>query len=444
MRRWQPTPIQILVLGYVVMIAIGSGLLMLPMAVVAPLPYSDALFTATSALCVTGLVVNDISTVFSRVGQAFILLMIQLGGLGIMSLSAFVALLLKKKLSQQQVVFFQSGVDDQNQANVLKIIRAIVGLTIAVECIGALLLFLHWYGQGYGFSNSLFYGVFHAVSAFCNAGFTLFSDNFYQYVDHGFLLIVIATLVALGGLGFPVLYNVLQVIKVKFIPGRVARVTPNSKLVLWTSFWLIVGAAGVIFIAERNHAFGGLAVPDQVVNSFFYSISARTAGFSTLDMNLFHPAILLLIMGLMYVGTAPGSTGGGIRITTMVVMLGNLVQVVRGYEHLNLFYRRVSLRTYRYALSIAMLSILIVGSFLTLLISTQTGEWLPITFEVVSAFGTAGLSMGLTESLSFLGKFFIIVLMMIGRVGALSFLLVFSGRRKTEAVIYPEEHISVV
>ncbi|MBD97654.1 hypothetical protein CL648_02490 [bacterium] len=444
MNWWQPTPIQILVLGYVVMIAIGSCLLMLPVALMAPIPYIDALFTATSALCVTGLVVNDVSVVFSRVGQCIILAMIQLGGLGIMSLSAFVALLLKKKLSQQQVVFFQSGVDDQNQANVLKIIRAIVGVTIAVEGAGAVLLFLHWYGQGFGFSKSLFYGVFHAVSAFCNAGFTLFSDSLYNYIDHGFLLLVIAALVTLGGLGFPVLYNVIQVVKAKFISGRVARITPNSKLVLWTSFWLIIGAASVIFIAEYQHAFQALPWPDQVINAVFYSISARTAGFSTMDLTLFHPAVLLLLMGLMYVGTAPGSTGGGIRITTMVVMLGNLVQVVRGHEHLNLFYRRVSMRTYRYALSIAMLSILIVGTFLSAMISTQASEWLPTTFEVVSAFGTAGLSMGLTDALSILGKFFIIVLMMIGRVGALSFLLVFSGRRKTASVAYPEEHISVV
>ncbi len=444
MRWWQPTPIQILVLGYVIMIGIGSGLLMLPMAVVTPIPYVDALFTATSALCVTGLIVNDVSTVFSRVGQGIILFMIQLGGLGIMSLSAFVALLLKKKLSQQQVVFLQSGVDDQNQANVLKIIRSIVGLTMAVEGVGAALLFLHWYGQGYGFVKSLFYGLFHAVSAFCNAGFTLFSDSLYQYSDHGFLLSIIAVLITLGGLGFPVLYNVLQVIKAPFIPGRVARVTPNSKLVLWTSFWLVLGSASAIFLAEHRHAFAGLTGPDSVINAVFYAVSARTAGFSTMDMAVFHPGSLLLIMGLMYVGTAPGSTGGGIRITTMVVMLGNLVQVVRGHEHLNLFYRRVSLRTYRYALSIAVLSILIVGAFLSILISTQQSAWLPTTFEVVSAFGTAGLSMGLTESLSFLGKFFIIVLMMIGRVGALSFLLVFSGRRKTAAVAYPEEHVSVV
>ena len=435
-------PGQLIVMAFLTAIVIGSTLLSLPLASATnqSIPIVDAIFTATSAICVTGLVVNDISTEFSRFGQSIILLLVQVGGLGIMAFSAFLSLILQRKMSQSHVQFLQEGVSAEGKESAFKTLKSIFKVTLIVECIGAVLLTSVWFWQSGQWSDSLYFGVFHSISAFCNAGFSLFSNGLIDYATSWPVAIIIGALIVLGGIGFPVLYNILQVISKRdhvFLKS-------HTKIVLWASLGLLLIGTSLILALEYNNALAHLDWPAKIMNAFFQSITTRTAGFSTIDISTCQSSTLVLMMALMYIGAAPGSTGGGIRVTTVSIMIGTLFQIMTGRTELNFFKRKVPVVTQNRALAIGMISLIVVGMFLFLMLQIETISFLPAVFEVISAFGTVGLSLNVTPSLSIAGKVLIMILMFIGRIGALSLTFAIARQSKLGDYHYPEERVPLV
>ncbi len=435
------SPPQILVLGFFLMVCVGTILLSLPYATASgrSTPFIDALFTATSAVCVTGLIVRDTATHWSLFGKTIILLLIQAGGLGIMTMTTLFALLLGRQITLRGRIIAQEALGGTSGAGIARLVLVIVLVTISIEALGGSILFLRLlFSYDYSWPNAIYFAVFHSISAFCNAGFSLYTTNLAQFQADGLINLIIMGLILIGGIGFGVIIDLYN-----YRTRR--KLNLHSKIVLRTSIILILFGAAVLFLLERNNPFtlATMSFTNQIKAALFQSITPRTAGFNTVEINGLHQTSIFLIIILMWIGASPGSTGGGVKTTTLSALLAGVVAAVRGKPDVELFNRRLDLSLIWKALAIVTISLALIVTMTSLLLTTEGMPLQDTLFEVVSAFGTVGLSTGLTPKLTTVGRLLITFTMFAGRVGPFTLVLALAAREKKVRLRYPEEAIII-
>ncbi len=446
-QRMQPG--YFVIISFTVAALVGALLLSLPIASTGErLSPIDALFTSTSAICVTGLIVVDTGSQFTVFGKCVIMLLIQLGGLGVMTFSVFLFIFLGKGLGTRQRWIVTESFTSTPIKHVGRLIKSIFVFTLAVELVGTFFLFTFWRGR-MAAGDALFTSLFHSISAFCNAGFSFFSSSFIEYRTSVLLNLTVMILIVAGGLGFPVMYEFLMRIRYRREHRRVP-LSLHSRMVISTTFLLIIAGAVMIFLLELDGRIAGLSWGGKVWTSFFQSVTARTAGFNTLDMQALGPATLFMIVLLMFIGASPGSCGGGIKTTSLAVFAALIKSRFHGSEAVSIYKRTLPAETVSRALSVFILAVLTVTIGLILLLVMQIGSpksgseyFLAYLFETVSAFATVGLSMGVTSSLTTAGKFVIIILMLLGRVGLLTVAYVITRRGPEALYRYAEEKVMI-
>jgi len=431
----------IIISSFLLSIFIGSVLLMLPFATrYGSLLPEDALFTATSAVTVTGLIVVDTATHFTTFGQVVILALLQIGGLGFMTFSTFGILIMGKSFTLQEKTIIENDFTTGTYKNVRELVINIIVVTFGVELLGAVLLYLQM-DQLHGFQR-VFSALFHSISAFCNAGFSIFSNSFENYKAHWGINSVLMVLIILGGLGFLVMNEVSLFVRRKI--KRLARFSLHSKLVFVSSGILIFAGFGIIFLEEVLNPNNHQPFTTTILTSLFQSVSARTAGFNTINLNIFSSASIFIMLLLMFIGASPGSTGGGIKTTSAGVVYGYFRSRIQGRERVNLFYRNIPSKTIEKAFMAVIISFLLISFFFIILLTLEpTMNMTDLLFEIVSAFGTVGLSKGITAELSILSKMIVSLTMFIGRVGPLTLLIAISKKESRAVMKYPEDHIMI-
>lgn len=430
-----------LLLSFALVISLGTILLMLPAASAhqSNTPFIDSLFTATSATCVTGLSVYDIGSHFSLFGQLVILLLIQIGGLGIMTISTAFAILMGRRLNLRLENVMLKVVGGDERIDMFQLLKSIIIVTVLIEGIGSIFLY-PVFAKSMSPLWAMYNSVFHSISAFCNAGISLFRDSFGSYVDNPLLNITIISLIVLGGLGFAVIIDLYRYFTKTARPRSPSL---HTKIVLLFTFLMnFIGFFGIYF-AENKGAIAHLDHHGRFWASLFQSITSHTAGFSTVDTGTLNPASQLMLCFLMFVGASPGSTGGGIKTTTFAVLMLSVIAMLRGRKDLSIFKRRISMMTLREATSLTTLSLSLIFIFSYLLLLTQKMNLDRIVFEVISAFGTVGLSIGVTPLLNDGGKLMLTLLMYMGRVGPLTIIYALSTRKHQAQIDYADEKIAI-
>lgn len=433
------SPAQFLVFGYLIVILTGTFLLMLPQATTASgsAGFLTALFTSTSATCVTGLIVVNTSTAFTVFGQVVIMALIQIGGLGIMTMSTLIALILGRKISLKERLLIQEDLNQFQLSGLLRLIQAVLALTFSVELIGAILLFIRL-RLDFSLLRAVYLSVFHSISAFNNAGFDLFGNSLENYVGSPIINLTVISLIVLGGLGFAVIVEVL-----KWKEKR--KFSLQTKLVLTVTGLLGLISFILIFILESGNVdtMANLTFLEKTLSSLFLAITPRTAGFNTISTSALKSTTLFFVIIAMFIGASPGSTGGGIKTTTFGLVIVTVYNKIRNKKDIEFFKRRVDYEIIFKALTIITLSLGIV-LFMTLVLTiTENKEFLDILFEVVSAFGTVGLSTGVTSELSSIGRILITITMFLGRVGPLTMALALGEKAKHAKYRYPEEKVMI-
>ena len=441
-RRPALSPNRALALGFASIILAGALLLMLPAAsrTGRGLSFLDSLFTATSATCVTGLVVADTWTQFNLLGQIILLALIQVGGLGYMTMMLQASLLMGRKIGLRQRSVMMESVSAQRLSDVLTLLRYILGGTALIEGTGAVLLAFRFIPE-LGLARGIWYAVFHSVSAFCNAGFDLMGfrepySSLTHYVYDPLVNLTAVALVLLGGLGFLVWRDVRE-------NGlRLRRYSLHSKLMLTATLVLTLGGTALFWLAERDNLLSGMTPGQQALASLFQAVSPRTAGFNTVDLSKLTSGGGLLTIVLMFIGAGPGSTGGGVKVTTVVVCLLTLSAYIRGRREVGAFNRRLDEeQIHRSAAGVTLyMTLAMAGGFLIL--ATQPFPLQDALFEVFSALSTVGLSTGITRELSALNRVVVVVMMYCGRIGSLSMLMALA-QRTVPRVKDPVEHITI-
>ncbi len=428
--------------SFFIFIMIGTILLMLPVATANGEGTSlvDALFTSTSALCVTGLTVQDTSLYFSRFGHVVIMVLIQIGGLGIMTSYAFFSIAIGRRLLISQQVTMKGVLDTEN-ADIRKTIIFIILSAFILEAIGAAVLATHWSHET--FDDYIFYSVFHSISAFCNAGFSLFSNSLIGYSNDLVVNVTIGFLVISGGLGFIVLSNLFGYFSFSSKKNKRRRLNLHTKIVLTMTVLLIIVGAILYYIFEYKNTLDLFSVREKISVSFFQSITTRTAGFTMVDVGSLATPTLLYFIFFMFIGGASGSAAGGIKVGTFFLILAVAYNMFRGREDVEIFDRTIHRRTVQKAVSIVILSLLTILLFCLILLCTEDAPFYAVIFEAFSAFGTVGLSTGLSSDLTVIGKIVVSLLIFVGRIGPLTLALVL-GKEITERKIrFPEESIVV-
>jgi len=444
-------PATLVLASFLMAIATGALLLNLPVATESGhIPWVDAVFTATSAVCVTGLSVVDTGSYFTPFGQGVILALIQIGGLGVMTIAVVLFRWIGRSISFRQRMAMQDLFAHTPREDILGLVKSIVVLTITVEVIGAVLLTLHW-RQELPFFQALYTAAFHSVSAFCNAGFSLFPDSMMRYSDNLFVNLTMCGLIILGGIGFPVLYDLRSWVRMR--RQRRCRLSIQTKAVLLTTLALIVSGALMFGALEHSSLKGEDAGGHLILASLFQSVTCRTAGFNTVDIAGLKDATLAMMIFLMFFGASPGSCGGGVKTTTLALITAFMVSRIRRKGRVNIFKKSVPTETVTRSVSLILVSIGIISLivFLILLGETVTvGEdpthqdfFLACLFETISAFGTVGLSMGITPELSTWGKCLIMLTMIIGRVGVLTFSYIILRTGISNGMEHAEENIVI-
>ncbi len=439
------TYVRIIALGYLTVILTGTLLLLLPAATRAGerTGVLTALFTATSATCVTGLVVVDTATHWTAFGQMVILLMIQIGGLGFMTLGVLLALILRKRISLRTRGILQESMNYMQLGGVVRLVKITFWGTFLFEGCGAVLLAARFIPV-FGIAKGILYGIFHSVSAFCNAGFDLmggYSGKYSSFVEfHGDILInfVLMALIILGGIGFFVWSDL------KKNGCRWKRYMLHTKITLFTTVLLLVAGTVLYFLFENDNLLAGMSGKDKFLAALFSSVTARTAGFNTIDTGGLTGASKLLTMLLMFIGGSPGSTAGGIKTVTALVLVAYVWSNLRESKGVNMFQRRLDDDVIRKASNVVVLSMLM--AVISVIFICFIQPYLPVEdvmFEVFSAIGTVGMSTGLTRDLSTASRIVIILLMYCGRIGSMSFALSFTERKKVAPVQFPVEKIMI-
>ncbi|WP_448852900.1 TrkH family potassium uptake protein [Corynebacterium sp. 335C] len=436
--------------GFLTAIIIGTILLMMPFATPKGQPPAnvlDALFTATSATCLTGLVTVDTQTYWSTGGQVIIMLLIQLGGLGIMTMASVLALIFAGRMGIRTRLTAAAEGRGADLGEIRWVVRATLLFTLVTELIVAVFLTVRFHvGYGYGWGRAAWEGAFHAVSGFNNAGFALYTDNVMDFVSDAWILLPLAFALMVGGIGFPVLLEIFRASRARARAVVRRRRHVGHRFSLTTRFTLIgtgvLVAAGFVLVAlgEWNGAMRGLDGPEKVLNAFFAGVSPRTAGFNALDYGAFHPSTLLGTDILMMIGGGSGGTAGGVKVTTAAVLIAAVYAEIRGDSSISVFGRRLAPRVMRQALAVATFGlVLVVGAVTAILFIAPQFSTDRVVFEVVSAFATVGLSTGITGDLPAAAQVILIVLMFLGRVGPLSLASGLAARHRDRMYDYPEE-----
>lgn len=442
-------PSGLLSMSFILIILAGTGLLLLPEMTVSGISAIDALFTSTSACCVTGLVVVDTSLCFTLKGKTIIMLLIQVGGLNIISFATLFATFYRNSAGIKMQSLIKDMVASDKLSNTRSLLRKIFIYSIFIELSGALLLYITWPNEMIfkGIGEKIYFSLFHSVSAFNNAGFGLFTDNLYDItIRHAYnLQLVIAALIFLGGIGFIVLEDVFSLNNIRE-RGRIKwkRLQTHSRIALYTSLILVIAGSILFYMLEYNNTLKGYGIYGSIVSSVFQSVTCRTAGFNTIDFTRLGQPILIFMMFLMFIGASPGSTGGGIKTTTFSVILRSAISTIKGRKDVEIVKHTISRDTISRAYSIALFSIsLIFISTFMLSITEPDKSFLSLLFEEISAFGTVGLSTGITSSLSYAGKTIIILTMYIGRIGTLTLALAITKRIVYTKYRYSEINVLV-
>ncbi|GIP49355.1 K+ transporter Trk [Paenibacillus sp. J53TS2] len=435
------SPPQILVIGFALIILLGALLLMLPISSKSgeSLSIVDAVFTATSATCVTGLVVVDTGTYFSTFGQIVIMLLIQVGGLGFMTMATLFSLVFKRKISLKDRLILQEAMNQNTMEGIVRLIRKVLMYSVIIESIAAVIFSLRL-AVDMPFGKAAYFGLFHAVSLFNNAGFDLFGEfrSLTQYVGDPVMNLVSMVLIISGGLGFIVLSDLIDYRKHR-------KLSLHSKVVLSTTTALILIGTLVIFIFEftNSKTLASLDWGAKIWSSFFQSVTPRTAGANTLDIGAMRQASQFFMIILMFIGASPSSTGGGIKTTTFTILVGAVISMIRGRTDLDLFRYRLAQERIFKAVTIAMLALFLVIAVAMVLSTTEDASFLTILFESTSAFGTVGLSMGLTGKLTLVGKVIISFTMFAGRLGMLTLAYALGPKKGKDLYRHPEGKIII-
>jgi trk system potassium uptake protein TrkH len=442
--RIKLSPPQILVIGFLSVIFIGAILLMLPISNTKECSFVDALFTSTSAVCVTGLIVKDTPNDFTLFGQIVIMLLIQIGGLGYMTSATIIFLILGKKIGITERLTIKEGLNVESLEGIVRFTKGVLLFTLIFELAGTLVLTARFLID-HSFKDAFLFGLFHSVSAFNNAGFSLFSDSLIRYREDIIVNFTITTLFIIGGIGFIVVRDIY-----KYYRKEVPRLSQHTKIVLSATAVLILGGALSIYLLEATNpkTFLDMSLKEKMLISYFSSVTPRTAGFNTIDYSLLRTETLFLTIVLMFIGASPGSTGGGVKTSTFAIIIASLYATVSGLRDAVLFKRRIPSDT----VSKSFLLITLAAIFCTLsthfIITTQSTQYLSGMFEVTSAFGTVGLSVGdggvrsLSALFTPIGKLAISFTMFVGRLGPLT-LAIAVTRRAQEHYRYPEGSVII-
>lgn len=425
---------------------IGTLLLSLPKAqkIEGSVRLIDIIFTVVSATCVTGLSTISIFDSFTMMGQMIILILIQVGGLGLITLTTFFSIFLAGQASVNDKLLMKDLLSEEAIGRVKKIIRQIAIQTLIIEAIGALLLYSYLPEDAdLKGGNKIFFAIFHSISAFCNAGFSLFTNGLAEsFFLHGKVyLVTIMILITFGGLGFPVVSEVSRTIFTT--DSSHIRLSVSSKLVILVSFLLFISGAIAYYLLEAKYTLKELETSERIFHSIFYSITTRTAGFNTLDIGKMGVPMVFFSFLLMWVGASPNSTGGGIKTSTFAVSFLHIVDLVRGKNKLEIFNRTISPASISRASATIVLSLFVIFIAIFTMILIEDFPFIDICYEVVSAFGTVGLSRGITGSLSDISKIVISIVMFMGRVGVLTILIAFTPKSKAYNYSYPVEYVVV-
>jgi len=443
-------PVTSLGLSFAVVILIGAIFLKLPWSTTNDISFLDALFTSTSATCVTGLVVRDTGTTFTFFGQIIILILIQLGGLGIMTAAAFVFLLFKK-IGIKVGAGFKAVLEEEYISDVKRATKFIIIITFLIEAIGATFLFFRWREIFFNTGQLAFSSIFHSISAFCNAGFSPFRNNLENFRGDVFTNLIVASLIILGGIGFLVLEdfwrNIISFLKNHTIHTKSTihtyqkfKLTLHTKVVLISTACIILLGALLFYVFEKENLFY-LSQKELVLSSFFQVITARTAGFNTVDIGMLTSPTLLLLILIMFVGAAPASTAGGIKVTSLALVFLSIISFLKGKEETVIFGRTIPKIQFKKIFVLVSTYLLFCLVIFLLMLYTEKGNFEKILFEVFSAMGTVGLSTGITPYLTSIGKALIIITMFVGRLLPLSIVIIGSRELLKAKIIYPEEKI---
>ncbi|WP_433943998.1 TrkH family potassium uptake protein [Paenibacillus sp. SN-8-1] len=433
------SPPQILVLGFAAIIMLGTLLLMLPISNTngKSLEFINALFTSTSATCVTGLVVRDTGLDFTRFGQVVIMLLIQVGGLGFMTMATLFAMVFKRKISLKDRLLLQEAMNQNTMEGIVRLIRKVLTYSLLIELCAALVYSVRW-AFDMPIGRAIYFGIFHAVSMFNNAGFDLFGEyrSLTQFVDDPVVNLVTMFLIVSGGIGFVVISDLTG-----FRTNRKKwKLSLHSKVVLSMTAALIVIGTLVIFVFEftNTKTLAPLGWGGKIWGALFQSVTPRTAGANTLDIGALRQATQFFIIILMFIGASPGSTGGGIKTTTFTILVGAVLAMIRGRGELVLFRYRLAQERIHKAITVTMFALFLIITVTMILSATEDASFMSILFETTSAFGTVGLSMGLTAKLSVIGKVLISLTMFAGRLGLLTLAYALGPKKEKELYRHPE------
>jgi trk system potassium uptake protein TrkH len=444
-------PATTLIVSFLILIGGGTLLLMLPAATInsGTMPFIDALFTATSASCVTGLTVVDTATYFTFKGHVILLCLIQMGGLGIITFATFFSTFFTKGTGIKHQSIMQDIFSSESLSSAQGLFKQVIGITLSIELIFTVAVFFTWGNEVYfeSLGQKIFYSLFHSVSAFCNAGFSLFTDGLYApEVRNAYMLhLVIAFTIIFGGIGFPVIEDVFSL---KNLRDRLAYPWKDwklsSKVAIYTSVALILFGTVTFYLLERNNTLSGMNFMEGCITSFFHSVTTRTAGYNTVDFTKLTEPILIIMIFLMFIGASPASTGGGIKTTTFYLIVVSAIATIRERSRVEIGTRTIpndllfkAYSLFAFAVTFNFIAVLFLS------ISEQGMGFLNLIFEQISAFGTVGLSVGVSPKLSYIGKLIISLSMFVGRVGLLTLALTLSKRVATTSYKYPTAHIMI-
>lgn len=454
-KRRYVNPAQLFMFSFMAVILVGAYALMFPNATIHGISFIDALFTSASAVCVTGLAVVDTGTYFTPMGQTTIMILIQLGGLGIMTFTSYFSYFFTGQSSYENQLLIQEMTRSDKISDVFSTLKRVILLTFTIETIGACFIFFNLNPALLpGLNDRVFFSMFHSVSGFCNAGFSTLTNNFYElgYRFNYPLHLTVAFLIIIGGIGFPIMFNFTKYLKHVF-KHRIFKknhihlpwiININTRIVLVTTFILLVVGTVLIFIFEYNNTLAEHGMFGKIVTAFFGAVTPRTAGFSSVDYSQIHMSTILLLYVLMWIGASPASTGGGIKTSTFAISVMNAIALARGKDKIECYGREISDSSIRRAYSQIFLSLFVIMMSVFLVTYFDPAlNFKSIVFECISAFGTVGLSLGITAKLSAASKLIITITMFIGRISLLTILASFLKQVKYQKYKYPSEDITI-
>lgn len=440
-RKIHLTPAQYITLGFLIIILLGGFVLYLPCSYTESSNPSiiDTIFTAASAVCVTGLVTLDTATTWTFFGQLWILCLIQIGGIGFVTIITTIFISFKKKVSLPSKIIARESLSQDSLGDIINVVKKVVIVTFIIELIGVFLLAIYFI-PSYGFLEGLWYSIFHSISAFCNAGFDLMGNfsSITSYATNITILLNTSALIIIGGLGFAVWSELYSFKNLK-------KLSLHTKIVLLTTFILIVCGMVFIFLFEYNNSktIGNMSIIDKLTNSFFASVTTRTAGLNSIPLNDMTGASKFLTIIFMFIGGSPGSTAGGIKTSTLAIIVLIIIAIIKGREDTEVYGKRISKDTVQKAILVFMLGIFIVLVVTLILTITEQASLESLIFEAVSAFGTVGLTLGVTPHLSIIGKIVIMITMYLGRVGPMTVMLAITRKKRKRDYRYPEDKILI-